>query len=71
MGKRTKVFQMGFDIAVSEDVDHSERESLFDAIDHLIDNFYDINGKRVNFLSIGNFNETNMDHVYTVSDLND
>jgi len=58
-----RVFQMGFDIAEG-DVPDGESESLFNAITNLIDNFYDINGKRVEFMSVGCDNSEDMSHAY-------
>lgn len=64
MSKHVSVFQMGFDIAVGADVNPEEKESLFNAIVELIDNFYDANGKRVEFQSLGQFFPENMDKQY-------
>ena len=49
MSTKTRVFQMGFDIAEGKNIIPEDRESLFNAISNLIDNFYDIDGKRIDF----------------------
>lgn len=59
-----RVFQMGFDIAEGEDVNPEEVGSLFNAIENLINNFYDINGNRVAFQSVGCENSEDMSHAY-------
>lgn len=64
MAKYKRVFQMGFDIAEGQDVPEGEIESLFDALQHHIDNFYDGFGRRIEFKSVGEFNVEDMSHAY-------
>ncbi len=59
-----KVFQIGFDIEEGPNVNPEERESLFNAINDVIDNFYDINGNAIYFKSIGTFNAKDVTDLY-------
>jgi len=68
--KFTRVFQMGFDIAEGQDIHREEIESLFNALEGVINNFYDAKGNRVNFKSVGSFNVEDMSHAYTEEMLN-
>ena len=68
MAKYKRVFQMGFDIAEG-DVSSWEQESLFNALEEHINNFFGANGSRVEFLSVGNFNIEDMSHAYGEEEL--
>lgn len=68
MAKYKRVFQMGFDIAEG-DVPSGEIESLFNALEEHINNFYDRNGNRIEFLSIGQCNVEDMSHAYGEDEL--
>tara|TARA_R110000796_G_scaffold99512_1_gene207636 strand:+ start:506 stop:730 length:225 start_codon:yes stop_codon:yes gene_type:complete len=63
MANYKRVFQMSFDIAEGT-VAKGEVESLFNAIEHLIDNFHGADGKRIEFTSIGMCNVEDMSHAY-------
>lgn len=69
MSKYKRVFQMGFDIAEG-DVPAGEIESLFNALEEHINNFYDSNGNRLEFQSVGCFNCEDMSHAYGEVELN-
>jgi len=64
MAKYKRVFQMKFDIAEGQDVPQGEIESLFNALVHHIDNFYDGFGRRIEFKSVGQLNTEDMSHAY-------
>lgn len=59
-----KVYQMGFDIKVGENVSNNELLSLFNQIENVINNFYDSHGKRLDIKSIGEFNVENITEQY-------
>lgn len=65
-----RVFQMSFDIAEGENIPTGEIESLFNALEEHINNFYDINGNRLKFQSVGGFNCEDMSHAYGEVELN-
>ena len=69
MGNFRRVFQMGFDIAEGHDVPEGEIESLFNALEEHINNFYDKDGNRINFQSVGCFNCEDMSHAYREQEL--
>lgn len=65
MGYKTpRVIQMGFDIKVPDDVSEEQIKSLFNHLDNKVDDFVDIEGKRIGFESIGCFNYEDMTETY-------
>ena len=67
--EKIRVFQMGFDIAEGNKTTSEDRESLFNAIDNLINNFYGIDGNKIDFESVGCYNIEDMSHAYGDTEL--
>jgi hypothetical protein len=65
MDKYKRVVQIGFDVAVGENVSSAELESLCEGIRGLIDDWYDSNGKAVPVACVnGIFPIEDMSHAY-------
>jgi len=70
MKKYTRVTQVGFDIAEGSSITEQDRQDLAEAISNLINTFYDINGKALDFECVnGHFSFEDMSHAYGESEL--
>ena len=67
--KYKRVFQIGFDVAEGFNVPSDEIESLWLALEDHINNFYNSNGNRIEFRSVGSYNVADMSHAYKEEDL--
>ena len=65
MANYKRVFQIGFDVAEGENITEQDRQDLCMEIAHLIENFYDIKGKALEFRCVnGEFPIIDMSHAY-------
>jgi len=69
---KVRGFQIGFDIAETDQITEQDRIDLCNEIKHLIDNYTDIKGKHLNFTCVnGVFDIVDMSHAYGKKELNE
>lgn len=68
--EKTRVFQIGFDVAESNKTTQQDRDDLCVEIAHLIDNYCSIKGEPLGFKCVnGEFNIVDMSHAYGTEEL--